>query len=104
MVIATHLFDQLSPEQCQQVESWLVRFEKNWTVDCLAAHVGDLPAAGPLRLAVLIELIKIDLERQRQAGRPVWVEDYLQAYPELGAGEHAPTELLVAECQVRRQF
>src|SRR5205085_10945460 len=42
-----------------------------------------LPKEGPDRLAVLKELIKIDMERRLKSGTPARSQDYIERYPEL---------------------
>jgi serine/threonine protein kinase len=44
-----------------------------------------LPKDGPDRLAVLYELVKVDIERRRQLGELARAEDYLERYPELAS-------------------
>ena len=50
------------------------------------------PTVGsPLRLPALVELIKIDLERQWQLGKQPTIESYLAAFPELGGHDDVAT-------------
>lgn len=95
---------QLSDEQRCQVASWLVDFDRSWNESRLAARARELPAGTALRRAVLIEMIKIDLEKQWQLGRRPTVESYLALYPELGTPGNAPVDLIQAEYEVRMQF
>ena len=80
----------------------------------LAAWQGDgppsletfLPAASaPSRPITLLELIKVDLEQrwQREVPRPS-LSDYVAAYPELGALDQLPAELIAEEVLVRRRY
>jgi serine/threonine-protein kinase len=95
----------LLPADRLQLETWLAEFEQDWDGDRLAAHVGRLPAPGhPLRLPAFIELVKIDLERQWQAGHRFRVADYLLRYPELAHPGGPPPDLLMTEEEVVRQF
>jgi WD40 repeat protein len=88
-----------------QLETWLAEFEEGWDEHCLAARVERLPPPGqPLRLPALIELVKIDLERNWQRGRYRSLSDYLARYPELGPAEALPADLLLTEEEVCRQF
>jgi WD40 repeat protein len=88
-----------------QLEAWLAEFDEAWNEQLLAARVGRLPPPGqPLRLAALIELVKIDLERNWQNNRHLSLADYLARYPELGPAEALPPDLLLAEEEVCRQF
>jgi serine/threonine-protein kinase len=96
---------ELSPPDRLQLEAWLAEFEEGWDEHLLAGRVGRLPPAGqPLRLPALIELVKIDLERNWQRGRHLTLADYLARYPELGPAEALPPDLLLAEEEVCRQF
>src|SRR5262245_52637688 len=105
MTAANPMLDTLCDSDRHLLESWLVGFDQSWTEHRLAEQVRELPPLGaPLRRATLIELIKIDLERQWQCGRQRTVESYLQDYPELGGPNAIPTDLLQAEYEVRRQF
>jgi Flp pilus assembly protein TadD/serine/threonine protein kinase len=92
---------RLSDDERAELESWLVEFDLGWTPDRLPAQVRELPAAGPLRLPALAELVKIDLERQWQHGRRVAVEDYLRDYPELARANGPPLDLIAVEMEVR---
>jgi hypothetical protein len=85
------------------VESWLFEFDRSWHAGQLAEQVRKLPPGSPLRIVALVELVKIDLERQWQQGRPACVEGYLRAYPELGTADTVPTDLIAKEYEVRRQ-
>jgi hypothetical protein len=92
----------LSDEQRDVLEGWLVEFEQGWREGRLAARVRELPA-GPLRIPAMVELAKIDLERNWQNGRRVTVEDYLRDYPELGDPDTVPGDLLQAKYEVRQR-
>jgi serine/threonine protein kinase len=88
-----------------QLEAWLAEFEVAWDECRLAAQVERLPPPGqPLRLPALIELVKIDLERNWQRGRRLTLGDYVARYPELGPAAALPADLRLAEDEVRRQF
>src|ERR1700735_425387 len=56
-----------------------------------------LPANEPMRQAVLIELVHIDLERRLKRGEAVRVENYLARYPALASNAAATVELLAEE-------
>jgi serine/threonine protein kinase len=92
----------LVDEQRAVLENWLVEFDRTWGEGRLAERARCLPA-GPLRLPALVELVKIDLERNWRAGRRVTVESYLRDYPELGTPDTVPADLLQAEYEARRQ-
>jgi serine/threonine protein kinase len=51
----------------------------------------------------LVEMVKRDLAHHWEQGRPVNLESYLEALPELGTSETVPAELIVAEYHARRR-
>jgi WD40 repeat protein len=59
-----------------------------------------LPAGGPERAGVLVELVHVDLERRLKAGEPARVEDYLRRYPDLDH-QDIVMSLLAAEYRLR---
>jgi predicted Ser/Thr protein kinase len=96
---------QLGAEDRCVLEEWLVDFDRTWDEDRLAARIRELPPPGnPLRLAALMEMVKIDLRHRWQRGRRVVLDAYLKSYPELGTPDTLPVDLILAECQVRRQY
>jgi predicted Ser/Thr protein kinase len=95
----------LSAEDGRRLEAWLVNFDRTWQEDLLARRVQELPPTGtPWRFPALVEMVKIDLERQWQRGQRPGLENYLQTYPELGDPVSVPVDLLQAEYEVRQQF
>jgi len=95
----------LSATHREALEPWLIEFDRAWHEEALAAWAQKLSTLeSGLRPVALVEMVKIDLERQWQRGRRVGLEAYLQAHPELGTAETVPVELIVAEFQVQRQF
>jgi WD40 repeat protein/serine/threonine protein kinase len=60
-----------------------------------------LPAAGPERRAVLLDLVHIDLERRLKAREAARVEEYLGRYADLADDPAALAELLRAEYEQR---
>ncbi len=94
----------LSPQQRQLVESRLVKFDLEWTPTALMDAAKSLaPATDPLRLPILAELVKIDLERRWQSSSPLLLEDYLRQFPELGSAAAPPLDLVRAEYLARKQ-
>ncbi len=103
MVPAADRLAAMSASQRQQLELLLLDFEVAWTAETLAECVEKLPSEHQdYWYVALLELIRIDLERQWQAGNRRSVEDYLQQFPELGTTENVAPELLLAEYQARR--
>lgn len=96
---------ELSARQREALEAWLFEFDQSWHESALAAtaeKIEQLPV--DLRPAVLVEMVKIDLERQWQIGRQLPVESYLERFPQLGTAETVAADLIQAEYDVRRQF
>jgi serine/threonine protein kinase len=59
------------------------------------------PADDPLRLTVLHELIKIDLQRRWQRQQAARLEDYVGQFPELDLPGNLPAELIHEEYCIR---
>jgi hypothetical protein len=103
MAVTNSVALALSDEQRNRLEGWLVAFEQSWHAGRLDECVRDLPPAGELRAAALVEMVKIDLERGWRLGRPTTVETYLARYPELLTPDGAPADLIQAEFEARLQ-
>ncbi len=56
---------------------------------------------GAKRLAVLVELVHVELEFRLKRGEPARVEEYLARYPELGSQPVAVRDLFAAEFRLR---
>jgi serine/threonine protein kinase len=98
---AVHLAG-LSAAQRLILEERLVAFDQQWHDGKLGEQVAGLPSADdPFRVAALVELVKIDLERQWQRGNRIGLTSYLARYPELAS---AIVTLADAESRVRAQF
>jgi hypothetical protein len=95
---------RLAGAQRQQLEAYLAEFDQSWHEGRLAEQARALPPDSPLRGPALVEMVKIDLERQWQRGRQASLQDYLDAYPELGDTDSVPLDLIQTEYEVRRQF
>lgn len=78
------------------------RFERAWQDGERPAVEAYLPADGPGRLPLLLELVHVELERRLQAGEPARVEEYLARFPELAANPSAGASLVRAEYHHRR--
>jgi formylglycine-generating enzyme required for sulfatase activity/serine/threonine protein kinase len=94
----------LSDDDRQVLESWLVAFDQHWDERLLASRAAQLPPGSSWRLPALAEMVKIDLERQWQRGRQASLESYLREFPELGRPEEVSADLIQAEYEVRRLF
>lgn len=78
------------------------RFETEWRATGNADLASFLPPSDDAeRLAVLIELVKVDLECRWGRGEEARIESYLSRFPQLGSANDAPLELLVEELNAR---
>jgi serine/threonine protein kinase len=91
------------PSVSNQVLEIGARFEDAWRGGGPPAIADYLPPGGPERLAVLVHLVHVDLERRLKAGEPVRVASYLVRYPELADDAGVVVDLLAAEYQLRRR-
>jgi formylglycine-generating enzyme required for sulfatase activity len=94
----------LSNDDRQVLDSWLVEFDQRWDEGLLANRLDQIPPGSSWRLPALAEMVKIDLERQWRRGRQVSLESYLGEFPELGSPADVSADLIQAEYEVRRQF
>jgi len=81
--------DHAAGELWQRVDAVVRRFETAWQGGTPPNIDDFLPKDGPERLAVLEELVKVDMERRRKTGLPAPAEGYLERYPELAACLHS---------------
>src|SRR5262249_5565512 len=85
-------------------ESVLRRFEQGWAAGLRPALEDCLPPPGDRgRVAVLVELVQLELEFRLKAGEPARVEDYLGRVPELAAADQAVLGCAQAEREFRRR-
>ena len=103
MAVTNSAVLSLDAEQRNRLESLLVEFERSWHTGRLAECATALPQDGPLRAAALVELAKIDLERNWQGGRRPAAEDYAARFPELLGPDGVPLDLIQAEFEARRR-
>jgi predicted Ser/Thr protein kinase len=94
----------LSDGERQELEAWLIDFEQQWDERLLPSRARKLPSGSSWRLPALAEMVKVDLERQWQAGRRASLESYLKQFPELGGPGDVSADLIQAEYEVRKQF
>jgi eukaryotic-like serine/threonine-protein kinase len=86
------------------VTNHLEAFARAWESGDPPGLGGFLPAGPPeVRRLVLVELVKLDLDSRLQRGIPRELEDYIAEFPELGAGDGPPCDLLYEEFHLRRQ-
>jgi hypothetical protein len=84
------------------VEETREYFEKAWQEDCRPDLEQYLPINAALRRAVLVELVRIDLEHRLKAGEAAHVEEYLEKYPDLAGDREVVLSLIEAEYRQRR--
>ncbi len=87
----------------QRVDARVEPFEEAWQAGRRPDLEDYLPEGGPDRLAVLIELVHVDLERRLRAGEPARAEDYLRRYPELAERPDLVLGLIAAEFTHRQR-
>jgi predicted Ser/Thr protein kinase len=93
---------ELSDDQRQVLETWLVEFDLSWDERRLTSWLARLPPPGDrLRRPALLEMIKIDLERRWRRGQRPCLEGYVKALPELGTADSLPADLIQAEYEAR---
>jgi serine/threonine protein kinase len=99
---------RLASRQWQQLKQYAESFEQAWAnapaSDAVALQGYLPPPNDPLRLPVLHELIKIDLEARWKRGQPIQLEQYVQQFPELGPVETIPADLIYEEYRVRQRY
>ena len=89
----------MSLDERRLAEGWLDEFEAGWHPGRLAEHSARLPSPGHrMRLPLLTEMVKVDLERQWRAGQRPSLESYLARFPELGTAGTVDGALVQAEC------
>jgi hypothetical protein len=103
MATRNHSTGRLGPHGWEEVERVVERFEVAWQRGGPPGIDAHLPLAGPLRRAVLRELIHVDLEYRLKAGEAVRVEGYLERYPDLGHDAEDVLALVAAELDLRRR-
>lgn len=92
----------LSPRWIER-EKYLEAFEAARETDATADLGAFVPPVGhPLRLAVLEELIRIDLEQHWRRGEQRWLEDYVNQFPELLEASATLRTLAFEEFRLRR--
>jgi formylglycine-generating enzyme required for sulfatase activity/tRNA A-37 threonylcarbamoyl transferase component Bud32 len=105
LVAPLHELGQLDLLQWQQLQELVDRFESARAGGAEADLGNFLPsAAEPHRLAVLVELIKTDLEMRFRSRQPILLEEYVRRYPELSTLPRLPVSLLYEEFRVRRLY
>jgi len=90
-------------ETLTSVEAILSKYVAQWRSGPRPAIAAFLPSSDRAQRRALLEaLLAADLTERLAAGETARIEDYLQRFPELGAAEDLPCELIVAEYRARR--
>ncbi len=91
---------QLSDDS-SDLEAALEAFSSAWDESDTPPEIGEYTdsVAPELRGELLVELVKLDLERRWQGGLRRLIEDYLQDYPQLR--DHLSPELILEEHHIR---
>lgn len=96
---------ELDDTQRSQLDSLLRRFAADWK-ECdepdLPSHLPDWE--NSLRTRALVELIKLDQHARWRRGRPTYLEEYLERWPELRSDSDRVRELLIEECHARGTY
>ena len=94
----------MSSPPFDSMEQILARFGEAWNSPRPPRIEDHLGAGDPdQRVSLLVELIRIDLERRLTAGERLRVEEaYLRRFPELGGDTSALVTLVKKEFQLRR--
>ena len=70
---------QLTDRDQEMLETLLVEFDTSWQPDSLSTWAGEkLPEEEPLRRLALVEMVRVDMEKQWQQGRHLPLGSYLE--------------------------
>jgi hypothetical protein len=95
----------LRAEDWRRIGDLADRLEQAWRASENVDLGRFLPPLGdPLRLTVLIELIKTELEIRWRSRRGATLEHYLAHFPELGTQDRIPAALIYEEYRVRQRY
>lgn len=97
MFISNPRLEALSDADRQELERLVEAFETAWENGEVPTPADYLPADGPLRQALLPELLHADLECRLASGQPVSVNTYLEEFPELVEDPTLVVELFRAQ-------
>lgn len=92
----------LAPADRDRLTNLLAQFDEHWSPQSLADTIEDI-VQEPDQFAgvAVVELIKVDMQRQWQSGNRRTVEDYHSFLTSVGIGPEIPASLLLAEFLAR---
>ena len=102
MPATNSLFRQLPTQEWDRLQLILKEFDTEWQRGQRPALTEYLAREPVARLALLLELIHVELEFRLKADEPVRMESYLDSYPELTAHPNAVADLIAEEYRLRR--
>ena len=88
---------ELPADLVEEFDRIVELFEEEWHKNARPAIAQFLPAGGPLRSAVLRELVQIDFEYRRKAGEEARCADYVALFPELATDTGLDQTLVAAK-------
>ena len=94
---------ELSAEDREVLESWVVEFDRRWEDGLLDRQADQIPPQSAWRLKAMAEMVKIDIDRQWRRGKESGVESYLERFPELARRDDLSADLILAEFEARRK-
>jgi hypothetical protein len=106
MPTANEVIRQLPSADWDRVQQLLEDFEgelRGGRRPGIRDYRARLPLAPDAAVALLAELVHVELEYRLKAGEPARVENYLAEYPDLAADPGLVVELIQAEYQLRRR-
>src|SRR5262245_32302860 len=95
----TRLWDDPSWSHCEEL---IKEFEAAWRRGTRPRIADYLGVDGPERLALLVELVHVEMEFRFKSGDPVRTENYLTTFPELAKDRSAILSLIAAEFELRQ--
>jgi serine/threonine protein kinase len=96
---------KLKPHEWDRLRDLVDRFEEAWKKQGDVDPANYLPGPNdPLRLAVLRELVRTDMEIRSRRGTPADLASYLRRFPELGEQSAITATLLFEEYRLRQRF
>jgi hypothetical protein len=95
---------ELTRAERAELDDRVEAFEQSWQSGQRPRIGKYLPADPRMRMAVIVELVAIDMERRIKAGEAVSVEFYLRAFPQLAADSNRVDRLGQLEHDLRREL